>query len=392
MEDRTSKQNSGSRTDKGKRRKLLIITGGFFPAKKYGGPPVSVDNFCSLMQDELQCYIVTHNHDMSERNVLPGITKGWNDRGNAKVLYLSDEEFGSKEVDEVICEISPDYIYLQSLFSSNIPMCLRLAKKHHIKVVLAPRGELCAGAFKKKYKKIPYIAVLRMMGLLKGVTFQSTSDEETEAIGKYLGVPKDRIHLLTNIPSIPHNLPERNAKKAGAGRFVFISRILWKKNLLKAIKFFNGIKGQAIFDIYGPKEDENYWKECEEAIKQLPSNVKVNYCGVLSHDDIHKTFCQYDAFLFPTLSENYGHVIAEALVTGCIPIISDQTPWTDMNEASAGWALPLSEEDAFKKAIQEVVDMDEDTINAKREAIDEYLKGKLQLEKLKEEYMKVFKL
>ena len=54
--------------------------------------------------------------------------------------------------------------------------------------------------------------------------------------------------------------------------------------------------------------------------------------------------------------------------------------------------MPLAEEDGFKEAIQDVVDMDEDAINAKREAIDEFLKGKLQLEKLKEEYMKVFKL
>jgi hypothetical protein len=108
------------------------------------------------------------------------------------------------------------------------------------------------------------------------------------------------------------------------------------KNLLNAIKFFRGIKGSATFDIYGPKEDESYWKECEEAIKGLPVNIVVNYKGVLSHDEIHRTFCQYDAFLFPTQSENYGHVIVEALVTNCVPIIRDQTPWTDMNGALAG--------------------------------------------------------
>lgn len=372
--------------------KVLIIMSGFFPGRKYGGPPVSADNFCSLTKGSAECYIVTHNHDMGEKEPYQGIDVGWNNRGNAKVKYVSDDEYNSSTFEAVVKEIKPDYLYLQGLFQECVFPCLWLAKKHNIKVVLAPRGELCAGAFKKKYKKIPYITFLRMMGLLKNVIFQSTSDEETDAIEKYLGASEDKIHLLTNIPSIPHDLPMRNEKKTGAGRFVFISRILWKKNLLKAISFLGGVNGEVTFDIYGPKEDENYWKECEDAIKQMPTNVTVNYCEVLAHDEIHKTFCKYDAFLFPTLSENYGHVIAEALVTGCIPIISDQTPWTDMNEAGAGWALPLSEEDAFKKAIQEVVDMDENAINTKREAIDEYLKGKLQLEKLKEEYQKVFKL
>lgn len=371
--------------------KILVVMGGFFPGRKYGGPPVSTDNFCTLMKDSAECYILTHNHDMGEPIPYPNIPEGWNDRGNAKVKYVSDTEYNSRTFENTIQEVQPDYIYLQGLFQECVFLCLKIAKKHHKKVVLAPRGELCAGAFKKKYKKIPYIAALRMMGLLDNVVFQSTSDEETDAIGKYLGASKDWIHLLTNIPSIPQNLPKRNVKIAGDGKFVFISRILWKKNLLNAIKFFRGIRGKATFDIYGPKEDENYWKECEDAIKGLPENIVVNYKGVLSHDEIHKTFCQYDAFLFPTLSENYGHVIAEAFVTGCIPIISDQTPWTDMNGARAGWALPLTDEKGFKKAIQQVIDMDDVAIQTKRKDIEEYLSRKLKLDELKKEYLKVFK-
>lgn len=371
--------------------KILIIIGGFFPGKKYGGPPVSVDNFCSFLKGFAECYIVTHNHDKGEKISYSGIKEGWNDRGNAKVLYLSDAEYGYDTFEKVVAEIMPDYIYLQGLFQECVLPCLKIAKKRDVKVVLAPRGELCPGAFKKKYKKIPYIVVLRFMGLLKNVTFQSTSDDETQAIGKYLGASSERIHLLTNIPSIPHNLPEHSVKSSGEGHFVFVSRILWKKNLLKAIKYFNDIKGKVFFDIYGPKEDEEYWNECEYEIKQLPSNVTVNYKGVLSHDKIHKTFRQYDAFLFPTLSENYGHVIVEALVTGCIPIISDQTPWTDINDVGAGYALPLHEERNFIKAIQEIVEMDEIQIEGRRQNIMLYLENKLKIEELKREYLNVFK-
>lgn len=371
--------------------KILIVLAGFFPGKKYGGPPVSADNFCSLMDSEADCYIVTHNHDLGENTPYHGIKEGWNDRINAKVLYLSDEDYCAKKFKEVITQIEPDYLYLQGLFQKCVIPCLKITKKHGIRVVLATRGELCSGAFKKKYKKIPYIICLRLLGLLRNVVFQSTSDEETEAIACYLGASKNRIHLLTNIPSIPHNLPAFKDKVAGEGRFVFISRILWKKNLLTAIKCFKNVKGKAIFDIYGPKEDVNYWRECEEVIKQMPTNVSVSYCGVLSHDEIHSTFRQYDAFLFPTFSENYGHVITEALVTGCIPIISDQTPWNDMNDAGAGWALSLDYKQDFENAIQEVVDMDENEIRKKRDRISSYVTSKLQVDKLKKDYLAVFK-
>ena len=371
--------------------RILIIMEGFFPGKKYGGPPVSVDNFCSLMRGNADSYIVTHNHDMGEIEPFTNIQAGWNDRGNAKVMYLSDDEYNYNTFFKLAQILQPDYIFLQGLFQTCVFSCLYFAKNLGIKVVLAPRGELCSGAFKKKYKKIPYIAFMRLMGLLKNVTFQSTSDEETQAIGKYLGVSSERIHLLTNIPSIPHNLPEHGTKVTGEGHFVFISRILWKKNLLNAINHLKGVNGKVFFDIYGPIEDENYWKECEGAIKQLPPNVLVNYKGVLSHDEIHKTFRQYDAFLFPTFSENYGHVIAEALVTGCIPIISDQTPWNDMNDADAGWAISLDNQNKFRDAIQKVVDLDDEQINKKRANIKDYLNWKLKLDELKSAYLAVFK-
>lgn len=369
----------------------LIIMSGFFPGKRYGGPPVSVDNFCSLMKGVMDCYIITSNHDFRQITPYENIKEGWNDRGNVKVRYLADEEYNSKSFNDIIHEIHPDYIYLQGLFERCILPCLRLAKKFGIKVVLAPRGELCAGAFRKKYKKIPYITLLKALSLLKNTEFQSTSEEETIAIKKWLGVKSDRIHSLTNIPSIPHNLPQRNKKQKGEGRFVFVSRILWKKNLLSAIKYFNEVNGHVTFDIYGPKEDELYWEECEKMTRALPENVVVNYYGVLSHDEIHRTFNQYDAFLFPTLSENYGHVIVEALVAGCIPIISDQTPWNDMPEFGSGWAIPLDDETSFKKAIQEVVDMDDDSINCKRDKIEKYLEKKLKLEEIKTSYLRVFK-
>lgn len=371
--------------------KVLIVMGGFLPGKKYGGPPVSVDNFCSLLKGNVECFIVTHNHDMGEKTPYENLKPGWNERENTKVLYLTDKDYCATSFEKVISDIKPDYLYLQGLFQSCVYSCLRLAKKHRIKVVLAPRGELCAGAFKKKYKKLPYIYILRLGKLLNNVHFQSTSEEETDAIQKYLGVDKDRVHLLTNIPSIPKHQVAHPLKNAGSCRLVFISRILWKKNLLSALKSLKRVQGDVIFDIYGPKEDEGYWKECEEVISTMPSNVRVEYKGVLSHEDIHDAFSQYDAFLFPTLSENYGHVIAEALVSGCIPVISDQTPWNDLNEHNAGWAIPLDDEEGYKNAIHEIIEMDEECINVKRSAIGSYLDQKLRMKELKSEYLSVFK-
>ena len=75
--------------------------GRFFPGMKAGGPPVSVDNFCTLMRD-YDCYIVTHNHDADDPTPYDTVTDGWNDRGNCKVLYVPDSEYNTRTFEQVI--------------------------------------------------------------------------------------------------------------------------------------------------------------------------------------------------------------------------------------------------------------------------------------------------
>ena len=108
--------------------KVLIVTMGFFPGKKYGGPPVSINNFCSLM-DNCECYIVSLDHDFREKDKYDNIENGWNERDNCRVMYLSDSEYGKVAFERIISEINPDIIYLQSLFQSCVIPCLSIAKK-----------------------------------------------------------------------------------------------------------------------------------------------------------------------------------------------------------------------------------------------------------------------
>lgn len=370
--------------------KILMIMPGFFPGKKYGGPPVSVDNFCSLMTGH-EKYIITRNHDLGEGDPYKNISEGWNNRPNVNIKYVNDKEFNKHVFEEAIKEVKPDVIYLQSLFSASSTLpSLILGKKYHIPVVLAPRGELCKGAFDKKYKKLPYIWLLRILGLLKDVTIQSTSDEETCESAKYLHIDKSKIQLLTNIPSIPSKEAVHDIKQAGKLKLVFLSRIVSKKNLHSAIAYLKGLTGDVVFNIYGPKENPQYWMKCQELIDGLPSNINVNYCGLVSHSEVHDIFAHHDAFLFPTFSENYGHVIAEALQNGCIPIISDQTPWTDINQANAGWAISLDEENRFVSAINSLAQADEEQMINYRTNIKKYVELKMDLNALREEYTNFF--
>lgn len=372
--------------------KILIVMGGFFPGKKYGGPPVSIDNFCSLMKEH-ECFIVTHDHDLFETERFTGIQEDWNDRGNCKVLYVADSAYNKSTFENVIEEIHPDIVYLQGLFQSCVLPCLQLAKKHNIPVLLAPRGELCEGALDiKKWKKIPYLEAVKLIGIVKNIHWQSTSDEETEAIKRLMKASDSHIHRLDNIPSIPKREYPRREKKAGEGRFIFLSRIHPKKNLLFAIRLFKTTKGKVQFDIYGPIEDEDYWKQCQDEIKNMPENVRIEYKGLVVHDQVHEIFSLYDAFLFPTLSENYGHVIAESLIVGTPVIISDQTPWRNLEQVGAGWDVSLSDISMFKKAVATIVEMDANNYLEINRNVYQFINRKMNIQELKEQYIKAITL
>jgi glycosyltransferase involved in cell wall biosynthesis len=105
------------------------------------------------------------------------------------------------------------------------------------------------------------------------------------------------------------------------------------------------------FDIFGPANDPAYWAECEQLISRLPANVEVHYRGSIPNADVAATLAGYDLFLLPTRGENFGHAIFDALEVGLPVLISDQTPWRELERIGAGWSLPLADPDRFAATI-----------------------------------------
>ena len=112
----------------------------------------------------------------------------------------------------------------------------------------------------------------------------------------------------------------------------------------------------------------------------------MKYCGALQHDEVKPVLSRYDALLFPTFSENYGHVIAESLMVGTPVIISDQTPWNDVNLTKAGFAISLSSEKEFIQAVSCIIDCDECSMRNYSQSAIRYVVEKQNIDDLKSKY------
>jgi len=165
-------------------------------------------------------------------------------------------------------------------------------------------------------------------------------------------------------------------------KIVFLSRISRKKNLDGALQMLDGIKGDIQFHIYGPQEELDYWEECQKIIDVLPANIQVQYCGSIEHDKTYQVLRDSELFFFPTQGENFGHVIAESFTVGCPVLISDQTPWRDLQKYGVGYDLPLHQPELFKVALQQYVDMDDEAYSFVRDKVTKYCKNVIEDEEV----------
>ena len=63
-------------------------------------------------------------------------------------------------------------------------------------------------------------------------------------------------------------------------------------------------------------------------------------------------------FIFPTFGENYGHVIAESLASGCPILLSDTTPWNMLERYGAGFNISVLDFEGYANRLQKFIDMD----------------------------------
>jgi glycosyltransferase involved in cell wall biosynthesis len=349
--------------------RILALADWYLPGSKAGGPVSSIANLIELVGDEFHFHVITRDRDLTDKVAYPDVPiDQWTPVGKASVLYTADLSFSNLR--RRILDLRPNLIYLNSFFSPatrKVLLLRRFGLLPTAAIVLAPRGEFSPGALNlKRVRKWLYQRAAKRTGLYKDLTWQASSGLEKEhitAAGIAERLPnRGRLVVTPNVPS-PHSLQaplalQRPEKRPGAVRLIFLSRISRKKNLHFALKSLAGVRGHVDLEIVGPVEDAGYWAACRQQIQALPKNILVTFTGPVRHEHVGRLFCRYHFLILPTLGENFGYVILEALAAGCPVLISDQTPWRNLRAAGVGWDLPLGKPALWLGALQECVAMD----------------------------------
>lgn len=358
---------------------ILSFIDWYAPGYKAGGTVRSFQNMISFLKEDYKFCIVTRNTDYTETEPYEGIASDtWiRVEENVHVYYASAGQVNLKNWKKILREVSYDAVYIHGVFSSwfsVLPLYLN-QKGARKKTIVAAHGMFGDHAFQvKPLKKNVFLRFIRASNLYRDVVFHAANADEAADIRKRLG-SKASVVIANELPmkdGLKGIVPL--SKVSGKLKLMFLGRISEEKNLKYGLELLEEfLDGEIELDIFGPVYNKEYWRECQAIIERLPVGITVRYQGSLNSERVMEKLVKYHALFSPTTGENFGHAILESLMASRPVIISDRTPWKNLEEFGAGFDLPLEDRHAFRAAIGTLLTCGQSEFNSLTESTADYI-------------------
>lgn len=329
------------------RQRIVVSVDWFPPAFRAGGPIRSTFNLVSLLASTYDVWVISGAYDLGQDRPLDVLLDTWQTvecgGGSIQVMHWTRSNWNSKAWTQILGELNPDWLHLNSVFSKHFTLIpLRAARKRdNLRIVLAPRGMLGSAALSlKPLKKRVFLSYARATGLFRNVRWHaSTAMERDEVLGQFMNAD---CRVAQNIPG--GSILEEFPRVAENWNVVSVGRIHRVKNLHFGLKaLLNAPSSRPIkMTFIGPVEDEAYQKELV-AMARNQDRVVVEFVGGMAPTELAPFWQKAHYFLSSTTQENFGHSIVEAWAHGCPVLISDRTPWRDLESKGVGWDWPLDQ-------------------------------------------------
>lgn len=360
----------------GQKPRAFVFAPVYWPGYKSGGPVRTLRNLVARLRGDIDFLVFTSDRDRGETRPYPSVVVDeWNDVDGVPVFYASPAARRAGPLCRIMNDARPDVVYLNSFFDP--AFSIRPVLLHRLGLlgrdarwVIASRGEFTQAALAlKAWKKRPYVAAARLLGLHRGLRWQATSEFEVADIERAMGIPRESIAVAPNLTEGSAVL-ERRREHLPTGQPLqacFLSRISPMKNLRFALEALALVRAPVEFHIFGPIADEGYWQECRRALPSGTGAVTVTVHGEVPSENVRDVLARHDLFVLPTRGENFGHVVFEALAAGVPVLVSDRTPWRDLDARGVGWVRPIDDPRRFAEVIEACASLPE----AERAALSE---------------------
>ena len=258
-------------------------------------------------------------------------------------------------------------MYIQYLFHYTVLFSLLFSRIQTKEIIICPRGSLGEWGlrYKKKYFKKAWL-FLFVNPFIKSVIFQASSYIEKDDI--LINFSKAKVEIINDgvdfLSFQEFNKYEKNAllEKYTNTKCEAISNIFFSIGRLHAIKAF-GVLIDA-FSLFIKEDtnakliiaggDDGVGEKLKQQIIDLKLQDSVFLIGAIDFEDKKTLFNNCDYFTLASEFESFGIVVAEALACGKPIVLSNKTPWKDLEKNKCG-ILVDNEKNSFSNAFSKVI-------------------------------------
>ena len=343
---------------------------------------------------EYEIRVITSDTDYGMQEPYSGIEKDrWTTTSHGMMVYYnSRNNLNAKHIKQLIKEYSPDHIYLNGMFSvyfTLIPLMINYLSQLGSTITIAPRGMLFSSALaKKSIKKKLFLNGAAFLFRKANIQFHATNKQEYQTVRHRF--PNRPIYIANNLPAQIQAPVKMINKNQGSLNLVFVARIDRIKNLEEVLTILSSIKNQVRFTIVGPVDDFEHWAKCRNTMRNMPSNIIVDYRGAMNEQEIAKVLAENHLFVLLSQGENFGHAIFESLLAGRPVLISDRTPWRGLQSSGVGFDVDLRNETEIVACLESAISWNQQQFEVYAQNAWNFAHEYLNSDRSKEAYQQIF--
>jgi glycosyltransferase involved in cell wall biosynthesis len=326
--------------------KLLHVVPTYLPARRYGGPIVSVHGLCkALVGRGHEVDVFTTNVDGAGTLDVPlGIAVGMDGVGIRYFPSPFPRLYWSPAMRAAFAESIDRYdvVHSHAVYLWPGVAAAAAARRAGVPFVISPRGMLVPELIRRKSRvtKTLWLRLLERRAFARASAIHFTSQLEWEE-AKRVGLPLPAPFVVSNgidlvaRPNVPRD--ERT--------LLFLGRVNWKKGLDSVIEILPRLPG-ARFVVAG-NDEENLTPRLRDLALRLGVADRVEFTGPVYGQAKNELMASATLFVLASRSENFGNSVLEALMMETPVVLSGEVGLaSDVVRAGAG-AVGLDQIDAL---------------------------------------------
>lgn len=219
--------------------------------------------------------------------------------------------------------------------------------------VVSTHGMLSPYAFQHKYfKKLAAWNIYQRRDLARATVVHTTSMQEGKNVKALL--PNVHVAIIPWGSAIPDLSQIRisSLNNTGIKSIVFLGRYHPIKGLALLLESWAAVRDESWKLILVGHDENGYRKQLEHKAKDLGLFETVEFRGPVHALEKQELLQSASLLVLPSLTENFGLVVAEALAYEVPVITTNATPWSDLVDYSCGWIAEANNVHSLTKAIR----------------------------------------